>query len=82
MSLYYANISSIAKTVSDEMKRLLDDTTYRKAVKSPNGRENPFEKEEVISDIKSLKEALDTLILDVSAEILTSPVVKRALLTY
>jgi hypothetical protein len=73
---------NIAKVVSDEMKLLLDDPTYRKAVKSPNGLENPFEKDDVISDIKSLKEDLDTLILDTSKEILSSPVVKRALLTY
>ena len=68
---------NIAKAVSDEMKILLDEPAYRKAVKGPNGRECPLEKDETTSDIKRLKEDLDTLILDAGKEILTSPVVKR-----
>lgn len=72
----------IAKSISDELNKLLQDPTYRKGVKSPNGTETPLSKDEIVSDIKKLKEDLDTLIEDSAKEILKSPVIKKAILTY
>lgn len=76
------NELGIAKSISDEMNKLLQDPTYRKVVKSPNGTETPLAKDEIVSDIKRLKEDLDTLIEDSAKEILNSPVIKKAILTY
>jgi hypothetical protein len=73
---------NIARAISDELNLLLEDPEYRKGVKSPNGLERPLEMDETVTDIRRLKEDLDTLILDTTKEILTSPIVKRALASY
>jgi len=76
------NEITIAKAMSDEMKKLIDEPTYRKEVKSPNGMATPLAKDETVPEIKRLKEDLDTLIEDSAKEILSSQVIKKAILTY
>lgn len=72
----------IALAMSKEMEKLINSSIYRKSVKGPNGTENPLEKDETVIEIKKLKSDLDSLIEDSSKEILSSPIVKRAILTY
>jgi hypothetical protein len=72
----------IAKALSTEFNKLLQEPTYRKAVKSPNGTETPLEKDTIVPEIKKIKEDLDTLIEDSSREILRSPVINKSILTY
>ncbi len=81
--LWYApgNEVSIAKSMSDEIKKLIQYSEYRKMVKSPNGVETPLIKDEIVPDLKHLKEDLDTLIEDAAKEIVNSPSIKRAILT-
>ena len=76
------NELSIAQAISEEMNKLIQDPTYRKGVKSPNGTETPLEKDEIVPEIKSLKADLDSLIEDSTKEILSSPILRRAILTY
>jgi len=76
------NEINIAKAISDEMKKLIDDSDYRKQVKSPNGTETPLGGDETVSEIKLLKGDLDTLIEDSAKEIFNSQVVKKAILNY
>jgi hypothetical protein len=76
------NELAIAKATSEEIGKLIIDPVYRKGIKSPNGIETPLENDNVIPEMKRLKEDLDTLIEDCSKEILNSPVVKGAILTY
>ncbi|QKZ12859.1 hypothetical protein [Spirosoma sp. KUDC1026] len=72
----------IAKAVSTQMQRIIDDPAYRKGIKSPNGTENSLEKDDLVSDIKKLKIDLDTLIEDASKDILKSYVTEKAIMTY
>lgn len=72
----------IAKAISEEMKVILQNPTYRKEIKSPNGTETPLAKDEIVPEIKRLKEDLDILIEDSAKEILHSPTIKKAILTY
>lgn len=76
------NELSIAKVMSDEMAKIINDPSYRKSIQSPNGTETPLKNDDTIPDIKKLKEDLDTLIEDSAKEILKSPVIKNAILTY
>jgi hypothetical protein len=76
------NELNLAKAVSAEMNLLLQDAVYRKAVKSPNGTEKPLENDELVPEIKRLKEDLDILIEDASKDVLNSATIKKALLTY
>jgi hypothetical protein len=76
------NELSIAKAISDEMNRIINEPQYRKDIKSPNGTETPLKNDDIVPEIKKLKEDLDTLIEDSSKEILKSPVIKNAILTY
>jgi len=83
-SLLYVpgNEISIAKAISDEMKTILQNPTYRKEIKSPNGIGAPLTNDELVPEIKRLKEDLDTLIEDSAKEILSSQIIKKAILTY
>ncbi len=73
---------AIAKTISDEMNKLLYDPRYRKGIKSPNGKETPMANDDTLPDIKLLKGDLDILIEDSVKEISTSSVLQRAMLNY
>ena len=72
----------IAQAISKELQHLIADSVYRKSVKSPNGIENPLEKDETVAELRKLKYDLDSLIEDSAKEILNSDVIKRAILTY
>lgn len=72
---------SIAKTSSDELGRLIDNSTYRKSVKSPNGTEHPLIEDKFVTELQLVKTDLDELIKDCSKEI-GSSAVQKALLTY
>lgn len=72
----------IAQAMSKEIQNLITDSIYRKSVKSPNGIENPMEKDETVAELRKLKSDLDSLIEDSAKEILSSEVIKRAILTY
>lgn len=72
----------IANALSGEMGRLIDNPTYRKNVKCPKGYEKPFESDDIVPDLKSLKRDLDLLISDTFNELTKSEVVKRAVLNY
>lgn len=76
------NELTIARAISNEMGLLLDDPNRRKEIKSPNGVEKPLAKDEIVPDIKRLKEDLDELIEDSAKEILSSQTIKKAILTY
>lgn len=73
---------SIAKSMSRQINKLIQDPTHRKNVKSPNGFEKPLSDDEIVPELKILKEDLDTLIEDSSREILSSQVIKKAIATY
>lgn len=76
------NELSIAQAISQEMENIISKPEYRKNIKSPNGTEYPFSNDEIIPDVKRLKEDLDELIEDSAKEILNSQVIKKAILTY
>ena len=72
----------IAQAISGELQMLINDGFYRKRIKSPNGLENPLENEGVVSELRKLKADLDALIEDSAREILSSSIIKKAILTY
>lgn len=84
MSLnYYAgNELNIARAISMEMQKLIDDSSYRCAVRSANGMETPLNKAGIVTDIKRLKEDLDQLIIDAASDVRNSLTVQRNILTY
>lgn len=77
----YGNELLIAKAISDELNLMINEPAHRKLVTSPNGTENPFEKEESVPELKKLKIDLDTLIID-SAKEINSPSIRKALINY
>jgi hypothetical protein len=76
------NEIKIAKSVSAEMQKILDDFDYRKSIKSPNGIETPLANDNLVADIKRLKEDLDILIEDASKDIYKSYYLQKAILSY
>lgn len=76
------NELNIARSISTELNKLLQDPSYRKVVKSPNGTETPLEKETIVPEIRKIKDDLDTLIEDSSKELLRSPLINRTILAY
>lgn len=83
-SLVYSagNEINIAKTMSNEMGKLIQDPMYRKNIKSPNGRETPLAKDETVPELLRLKQDLDTLIEDTVKELLSSQIIRKSILTY
>ena len=55
----------LAIETSNEIDNLISCSSYRKSIKSPNGRENPLIEENIVPELKKLKKDLDSLILDV-----------------
>lgn len=84
MSLnYYAgNELNIAKAISIEMEKLINDPVYRRSVKSSNGMETPLDKTGIVPDLIRLKEDLDELIQDSANDLRNSLIVQRNILTY
>jgi hypothetical protein len=82
--LYYqtGNELKIARTVSGQLHRLIEDQTYRKSITSPNGLEKPFTSDNVVPDLVSLKADLDLLIEDASSDITKSYSLQRTILAY
>lgn len=62
------NELEIAKVIRNQINRIIDDKQFREGIQSPNGTEYPLN-DEIIPDLKVLKEDLDSLINDVSKEI-------------
>lgn len=80
---YYAGSElNIAKAISEQMQRLIDDPSYRCSVKSSNGMETPLDKSGVVADIQRLKEDLDQLIFDAESDFRKSLIVQRNILVY
>lgn len=77
----FGNELLIAKAISDEMNLIINEPTHRKGISSPNGTEKPLEKDDLVPEIKKIKDDLDTLIIDSAREI-NSPAIRKALLTY
>jgi hypothetical protein len=73
---------SIAKAVSAEMDSLLQNSTYRKSIISPNGIEKPLADDKVVLDINILKQDLDGLIQDCEKEINRSVLLQTAIRSY
>ncbi|MES2678536.1 MAG: hypothetical protein V4635_01565 [Bacteroidota bacterium] len=76
------NELSIAQAISTHMQRLIGEPDYRRTVKSPNGMELPFFKDEIVPNLKRLKEDLDELIEDSAKELFNSATMKRAISLY
>lgn len=72
----------IAQEISKELKKLCNNSEYRKSVKSPNGIESPLADDNLLPELKKIMADLDSLIEDSAKEILNSPKIKRAILTY
>ena len=61
--------AAIAQSMSGRIGVLLDNSSLRKELKSPNGNEYPLVDESVTQPLKSLKIDLDELILDCKKEL-------------
>jgi len=59
---------NIAKAISEQLQKLIDNGDYRRSIKSPNGTEKPL-KDDTIDGIKKIKADLDELIADVHKEL-------------
>lgn len=62
------NELNIAKSVSSQLYKLINNQNYRETVESPNGTEKPLTSN-CVNDMKRLKEDLDQLIEDVQKEL-------------
>jgi hypothetical protein len=78
---YLANDLNIATETSGQIRKVLEDSTFRKGIKSPNGTEYPLASDEVVPLLKRLKEDLDELIVDATRE-LNSQTVRNAVQAY
>lgn len=58
----------LAKSISNELNLLINNSTYRNGIKSPNGMENPFTDSNCVLEMEKIKNDIDTLITDVSKE--------------
>ncbi|WKV11259.1 hypothetical protein [Marivirga harenae] len=58
----------IAKAISSQLQKLINDSEYRRSVESPNGTEKPL-KDETVEGMKTIKSDLDELIADVHKEL-------------
>lgn len=72
----------IAKVVSSQINRIINEPSYRLSVSSPNGLEKPLTREGIVRDLTRLKIDLDLLIEDSSSEMNRSYSVQRGILTY
>ncbi|WP_146380393.1 nucleotidyltransferase family protein [Mucilaginibacter pallidiroseus] len=72
----------IARVVSEQMGKLIDNPTYRKSISSPNGVEKPLYDDNTVPELILLKGDLDTLIEDASKDLYKSHTLQRTLLSY
>lgn len=59
---------NIAKSISNQLEKLISNADYRRSIKSPNGTENPLT-DDTVDGMKKIKEDLDQLISDVHKEL-------------
>ena len=80
--LFYTTGSelSITQTISDQLNILINDSSYRSQIKSPNRTETPLT-DETVPEMQKLKNDLDAIIRD-SARELSSTLVKARMLNY
>jgi hypothetical protein len=76
------NELQIAQALAGQFTKIVNDPIFRKSVKSPNAMETTIADDTLLPQLRKMKEELDTLIEDASKEILNSPVIKKAMLTY
>jgi hypothetical protein len=81
-NLYYntGNELKLAIETSTEMTKLINNSSYRISVQSPNGTENPFKEEKTVLELKRLKKDLDSLIEDVQKEMYYGYISNRQLI--
>lgn len=70
-SLYYTKGGElkIAVNISKQLGHMISSATYRHAIKSPNGTENPFKDDKCLISLTMLKRDLDKLIQDCGGEL-------------
>lgn len=73
---------NIANAMSAQFKKAIEEPSFRKGIKSPNGIQTPLQKDELVAELKKMKADLDTLIEDASKEIIHSRVIEKAILNY
>jgi hypothetical protein len=59
---------NIAKSISNQLEKLISNTEYRRSIKSPNGTEKPLT-DDTVDGMKKIKSDLDQLIADVHKEL-------------
>jgi hypothetical protein len=72
----------IARVVSEQMGKLIDEPIYRKSIVSPNGVEKPLIDDDTVPELVLLKSDLDTLIEDASKDLYKSHTLQRTILSY
>jgi hypothetical protein len=72
----------IAKVISDQLKKLIDEPAYRVSLTSPNGTGTPLYSAETVPEMNWLKEDLDLLIEDAAKDITGSYNLQRTILSY
>lgn len=73
---------NIAQALSSKLKTVIDNSEYRKSLKSPNGIETPLFDDKLVPNLQYLKNDLDLLIEDSAKDLFKSNVLQKAILTY
>jgi len=63
---------NLASNISFKLTNILDDSDYRKSIKSPNGTERPLKEDDCVKEIEKLKDELDTIVRDSLLELKNS----------
>lgn len=71
----------LAGNISQQLDKLINDTTYRKSIKSPNGTEKPLSDDKCVNEMEKMKDELDTLVRDSYLE-LRNPILQKSIITY
>lgn len=71
----------IANSISNQVAKMITDSTYRKNMECPIEIEKPFQNDTIVPELVKMKSELDSILEDVSKE-LNSPVNKRELIIY
>ena len=61
----------MASNISQQLSKLINDSFYRKSIKSPNGTEKPLT-DDCVKEMEKLKDELDSLIRDSHMEMRNS----------
>lgn len=79
---YLGNEIYLAQNLSSHLQHIINDSAFRKTIKSPNGTEYPLGNDNLLNDISSIKRDLDLLIEDAYRDIMGSAALQRAITTY